>query len=242
MKRSYILFGLLLLSGCMQPLYESDYPVYRQYKYWESADQDWQEVDNFQIQIYRTQSGSKTALRLVPQRNGLPSTQNGYIQAAQKAAFNLMNSACSNSIPGIDAAIAPENGRTIDRFFYQYGDASIGVTFFCRSDTPQETDLLAEQQKWSLAKRRWDKIGKISAFIDILPISADGRQQMRIRLFGGTISDNRKLARRTIEDICPNSNFRILSDSPGVDIVPAGRFPEIVSDENVRNYVFTCSP
>ncbi|MBR1778737.1 MAG: hypothetical protein IJ752_09190 [Alphaproteobacteria bacterium] len=242
MKQSLILFGLLLIAGCMQPLYESDYPLYRQYKYWESADQDWQEVDHFQIQVYRTQSGSKTALRLVPQRSGMPSTADGYIQAAQKAAFNLMHAACSSGIPGIDAAVAPANGRTIDRFFYQYGDASVGVTFFCRSAPPRGMDLAAEQQKWSLAERRWDKIGNVKAFVDTLPAAADGRRQMRIRLFGGTLSDNRKLARRIVQNTCPNTNFRILSDAAGVDIVPTGRLPEVVSDENVRIYDFTCAP
>lgn len=242
MKTSYLLFGLLLLAGCMQPLYESDYPVYRQYKYWESADRDWQEVDHFQIQIYRTHYDTRTALRLVPQRNGLPSTEKGYVQAAQKAAFNLMNAECGTKPPAIDAAAAPEKGRKIDRYFYQYADASIGVTYFCRPTTSQESDLIAEQQKWSLAERRWDDISGIRAFVDTLPASADGRRQMRIRLFGGTKTDNRKLARRIIENTCPNSNFRILSDTPGVDIVPVGRFPEIVSDENVRIYVFNCTP
>ena len=74
MKRAFTFFVFFLIAGCMQPLYESDYPVYRQYKYWESADRDWQEVDRFRIQIYRTETGSRTALRLVPQRDGLPST------------------------------------------------------------------------------------------------------------------------------------------------------------------------
>ncbi|MBR1946291.1 MAG: hypothetical protein IJ846_08395 [Alphaproteobacteria bacterium] len=242
MKRLYFLACFFLISGCMQPLYESDYPLYRQYKYWESADRDWQEVDHFQIQIYRTQYGSKTALRLVPQRDGMPTTADGYIQASQKAAFNLMNAACSSSSPSIDAAAAPSKGRTIDRFFYQYADASIGVTFFCRTETPRGMDLAAEQQKWSLAERRWDKIGDTRAYVDTLPPATDGRRQIRIRLFGGTVSDNKKLARRIIQNTCPNSNFRILSDKAGVDIVPAGRFPDVVSDENVRIYDFTCSP
>lgn len=242
MKTSYILFGLLLLSGCMEPLYESDYPVYRQYKYWESGDQDWQEVDHFRIQVYRTHYDTRTTLRLVPQRNGMPSTENGYVQAAQKAAFNLMSAECGTKPPAIDAAAPPVNGRKIDQFFYQYADASIGVTFFCRSAKSQESDLLAEQQKWSLAERRWDEINGVKAFVDTLPTATDGRRQIRIRLLGGTPTDNKKLARRVIEDTCPISNFRILSDTPGIDIVPKGRFPDVVSDENVRIYVFTCTP
>ena len=242
MKPAYILFLLFFVSGCMQPLYESDYPLYRQYKYWESADRDWQEIDFFQVQTYRTQYGARTALRLVPQRNGLPSTENGYIQAAQKAAFNIMSATCGEKAPAIDAAAPPKKGRKIDRFFYQYGDSSIGVTFFCRSGKSEESDLLAEQQKWSLAERQWDDINGVQAFVDTLPPSSDGRHQMRIRLLGGTVKDNRKLARRLILKICPNSNFRVLSDTTGVDVVPVGRFPEIVSDENVRVYVFTCDP
>ena len=58
----------------MKPLYESDFPLYRQYKYWETADKDWQEIDYFRVLAYRMQDGTKTALRLIPQRNGLPST------------------------------------------------------------------------------------------------------------------------------------------------------------------------
>lgn len=226
----------------MEPLYESDYPLYRQYKYWESADGDWQEVDHFRIQVFRTQADDRTALRLVPQRDGMPTTAQGYIPAAQKAAFNIMNQACSPSLPAIDAAAAPVNGRTIDRFFYQYSDLSIGVTYFCRPEKPRGTDLAAEQQKWNLADRRWDRIGDVKAFVDTLPVMADGRRQIRIRLFGGTVSDNKRLARRIMENTCPNTNFRILSDKAGVDIVPAGRFPDIVSDENVRIYDFTCIP
>lgn len=242
MKRAFTFFVFFLIAGCMQPLYESDYPVYRQYKYWESADRDWQEVDRFRIQIYRTETGSRTALRLVPQRDGLPSTADGYIQAAQKTAFNLMYAACKPHQPSIDAAAAPTGGRTIDRFFYQYADASIGVTYFCRTDTPRGMDLAAEQQKWSLAERRWDKIGDVRAFVDRLPPDANDHHLMRIRLFGGTISENRKLARKIVQNTCPNSNFRILSDMPGADIVPTGRYPDIVSDENVRIYEFTCTP
>lgn len=226
----------------MSPLYESDYPVYRQYKYWDSADRDWQEVDHFQIRIFRTQTGNRTALRLVPQREGLPTTAEGYIPAAQKAAFNLMNEACSPSLPAIDPAAAPLNGRTIDRFFYQYPDLSVGVTFFCRKETPRGMDLAAEQQKWNLAERSWDSINGVQAYVDELPPQADGRRQLRIRLFGGSVSDNRKLARRIILNTCPNTNFRILSDKAGVDIVPSGRFPDVVSDENVRVYDYTCTP
>lgn len=133
--------------------------------------------------------------------------------------------------------------RTRDRpFFYQYADASVGITFSCRSGTPKGMDLAAEQQKWSLADRRWDNINGHKAFVDTLPAAADGRRQIRIRLFGGTVSDNKRLARRVIEDACSNSNFRILSDKAGFDIVPAGRMPDVVSDENVRIYDFTCTP
>lgn len=73
--------------------------LYRLYKYWESADNDWQDIDYFQVQAFRTQSAEKTALRLVPQRDGLPSTRDGYIQAAQKAAFNLMTQSCGTAFP-----------------------------------------------------------------------------------------------------------------------------------------------
>ena len=242
MKRFVALTFLFLLTGCLEPMYESDYTLYRQYKYWESADTDWQEVDHFKIQVFRTRGDLRTELRLVPQRDGLPTTAEGYIPAAQKAAFNLMNAECSPGLPGVDAAAAPTNGRTIDRFFYQYPDMSIGVTFFCRTSAPRGMDLAAEQQKWHLADRRWEKIGSVRAYVDTMPVTADGRHQIRIRLFGGTASDNKKLARRIILNTCPNTNFRILSDKAGVDIVPAGRFPDIVSDENVRIYDFTCTP
>ena len=79
MKKACLFFCFLLTTGCMRPLYETDYPLYRQYKYWESADNDWQDIDYFQVQAFRTQSAEKTALRLVPQRDGLPSTRDGYI-------------------------------------------------------------------------------------------------------------------------------------------------------------------
>ena len=242
MKLPYLFTVLLCLTGCLKPMYETDFPLYRQYKYWESADKDWQEVDYFRILVYRMQNGTKTALRLIPQRDGLPSTADGYIQAAQKAAFNLMASACGSTVPAVDGAIAPKDGRTIDRFFYQYGDASIGVTYSCRSGTPHGMDLAAEQQKWSMAQRRWDQIGDIRALIDTLQPAADGRRQIRIRLFGGTVVDNRRLARRTIENTCPNTNFRLLDEKAGIDVVPAGRFPDVVSDDNVRIYDFTCTP
>ena len=242
MKKLCLIFCFMLTTGCMRPLYETDYPVYRQYKYWESADKDWQEIDYFQVQAFRTKRGDQTALRLVPQRDGLPSTRDGYLQAAQKAAFNIMTSVCGASFVSPLPAQAPENGRTIDRFFFQYADASVGVVFSCRPDQPKGMDLVAEQQKWSLADRRWDSISGHNAFVDVLPASAEGRRQIRFRLFGGTLSDNKRLARRIIEDTCPNSNFRILSDRAGFDIVPAGRLPDVVSDENVRIYDFTCTP
>ena len=97
MKKLCLIFCFMLTAGCMRPLYETDYPVYRQYKYWESADKDWQEIDYFQVQAFRTKRGDQTALRLVPQRDGLPSTRDGYLQAAQKAAFNIMTSVCGAS-------------------------------------------------------------------------------------------------------------------------------------------------
>ena len=193
-----------VLCGCAAPLYETDEAVYRQYKYWESADKDWEEYDYFKILIYRTHYGdNKTAMRLIPHRNGLPSTESGYIQAAQKAAFNVMAQACSPKTPSVD---------------------------------------LAKQQKWSLARREWDEINGHKAFVDVLPPAANGVRQIRIRLFGGGRGDNARLARRVVTDICPNTDFRILSDRAGLDIVPAGRAPDVVSDENVRIYDFTCAP
>ena len=242
MKKVCLFFSFLLMTGCLQPLYETDYPLYRQYKYWESADDDWQNIDYFQIQTFRKHVGENTILRLVPQRNGLPSTHDGYIQAAQKAAFNLMTQICDSAFPSPLQAQAPEKGRIIDRFFYQYADASIGVSFSCKRGFPKSIDLAAEQQKWSLATRRWDSIDGHKAFVDTLPAAANGHRQIRIRLFTGSISDNKRLARRIIKDICPNSNFKILSDKAGFDIVPAGRIPDVVSDENVRIYDFSCTP
>ena len=242
MKKTAVFACLLCLTGCMKPLYESDYPLYRQYKYWESSDKDWQDIDYFQILSFRMRKGSKTALRLVPQRNGLPSTATGYIQAAQKAAFNLMTETCGTDYLNIKSAVVPEKGRKIDRFFYQFGDASIGVTFACRPPPPHRMDLEAEQQKWSMADRNWDQIDNIRAYVDTLPPAAGGRRQIRIRLFGGTIFDNKRLARRIIQNTCPNTNFRILSDKAGVDIVPAGHKAEVVSEDNVRIYDFNCTP
>ena len=238
------LFSLLvlLLTGCMEPLYQTDVPLYRQYKYWESSDKDWLNIDGFQILVYRTHLDKRTALRLVPQKKGMPATASGYIQAAQKGAFNLITADCGENNFAIDDAAAPAEGRTIDRFFYQYKDASIGITYFCRDGTPHGMDLAAEQQKWSLAERKWDSFNGIKAYVDTLPVWEDGRRQIRIRLFGGTITDNRKLARRIILNTCPNTNFRLLSEEAGVDVVPAGRFPAVVSDENVRTYDFTCTP
>lgn len=108
MKKAWLIFCFLLTAGCMRPLYETDYPLYRQYKYWESGDKDWQNIDYFQVQAFRTQAGEKTSLRLVPQRDGLPSTRDGYLQAAQKAAFNLMTQICGSAVPAPDQARAPE--------------------------------------------------------------------------------------------------------------------------------------
>lgn len=231
------------LCGCAAPLHETDEAVYRQYKYWESADKDWEEYDYFKILIYRTHYGdNKTAMRLIPHRNGLPSTESGYIQAAQKAAFNAMAQACSPKTPSVDLAKPPVKGRRIDRFFYQYGDGAVGVTFGCPAGKNSGMDLMAEQQKWSLARREWDEINGHKAFVDALPPAANGVRQIRIRLFGGGRGDNARLARRVITDTCPNTNFRILSDRAGLDIVPAGRAPDVVSDENVRIYDFTCAP
>lgn len=242
-SRRLIAAFLLALAGCAAPLYETDDAVYRQYKYWESADKDWEEYDYFKILIYRTHYGdNKTAMRLIPHRNGLPSTESGYIQAAQKAAFNAMSQACSPKMPSVDPAAAPAKGRKIDRFFYQYGDGSVGVTFGCPAVKNKGLDLMAEQQKWSLARREWDEIKGHKAFVDTLPPSANGIRQIRIRLFGGTRGDNARLARRIITDTCPNTNFRILSSRAGLDIVPSGRAPDIVSDENVGIYDFICSP
>ena len=242
MKKLCLFLVCFLITGCMQPLYETDYPLYRQYKYWESADNDWQNIDYFQIQSFRYHVNGRIALRLIPQRNGLPSTQDGYIQAAQKAAFNLMTEICQTDTPSPLKAQSPLNGRILDRFFYQYADASVGITFSCRNGLPKETDLIAEQQKWSLAVRHWDSINGYKAFVDTLPAAANGHQEIRIRLFGGNISDNKRLARRIIEDTCPNSNFKILSDKAGFDIVPKGKKADIISDENVRIYGFTCTP
>ena len=242
MRKALFLTVLFLLAGCMKPLYETDPVVYKQYKYWETASKDWLEIDGFQIQVYRTRMGQRTALRLVPQRDGLPTTANGYIPAAQKGAFNLIASECGTVLAAIDPAAAPVEGRTIDRFFYQYKDASIGITYFCRKGTPMGMDLAAEQQKWSLAQRKWESINGISAYVDTLPVGGDGLRQIRIRLFGGTKTDSRRLARRIIQNTCPNTNFRVLSDVDGVDVVPSGRFPAVVSDENVRVYAFNCIP
>ena len=74
MKRLFFLTVLLTLTGCMEPLYESDYPLYRQYKYWETSDKDWQEMDSFRILVRRTHTGERTELRLETHRDGLPST------------------------------------------------------------------------------------------------------------------------------------------------------------------------
>lgn len=242
MKKLFLFFGIFSLTSCLQPLYESDYPVYQQYKYWESGKNDWVDIDQFKVQTFKTPVGEKTALRLIPQQDGLPSSNDGYLRAAQKAAFSIMSEICAEGFINLDSAAAPKNGRTLDRFFYQYPDASVGVTFSCRYKKPTTLNLLAEQKKWSLAQREWKKINDTQAFVDILPPSGNGRQQIRVRLLGGTISDNKKLARQVIQDICPTSNFRILSDREGFEISPNGKVPEIVSDKNVRIYDFNCHP
>lgn len=236
-------FALLFSGACsLKPMYETDYPLYREYKYWETADKNWYETDNFRILVNRYHENDRTTLRLAPHRKGLPSIEKGYVYAAQKTAFNIIAADCGPSYTAL-AAITPPGGRKIDRFFFQNSDLSVGVTYFCRAGKPDSNSLAAEAQKWSLAERKWDKIDKINAYVDVLPESHDGLHQMRIRLFGGNERDNKRLARRLILDTCNGApDFKILFDNPSADITGTGGSARIVTDENVRVYGFVCRP
>ena len=104
MKKLFLFFGIFSLTSCLQPLYESDYPVYQQYKYWESGKNDWVDIDQFKVQTFKTPVGEKTALRLIPQQDGLPSSNDGYLRAAQKAAFSIMSEICAEGFINLDSA------------------------------------------------------------------------------------------------------------------------------------------
>ncbi len=224
-------------------MYEADYPLYRQYKYWETADKDWFEADNFRILVNRYHENDVTVLRMVPQRKGLPSVEQGYINAAQKTAFSIIAADCSSSSAHIFPSQAPKNGRKIDRFFFQNADLSISVAYSCRKEKPNQGTLAAEAQKWSLATRTWTEIGDVNAAVDSLPVDGAGIHQIRVRLFGGTERDNKRLARRLILDACEGSpDFKILFDEAATDVAVQNGVPQPVSSTNVRIYGFVCRP
>lgn len=242
MLKAAAAFFVAALSACsLKPMYETDYPLYREYKYWETSDKDWYETDNFKILVNRYHENDTTTLRLVPQRKGLPSIEKGYVYAAQKTAFNIMTSDCGSPAYTLLPSVRPRGGRRIDRYFFQNADLSVGVSYVCQTGKPNENSLFQDAQKWSLAERRWDKIDNINAYVDTLPVNNDGLHQMRIRLFGGTVNDNKRLARRLILDACDSTtDFKILFDEPGADLAEHKGQIEIVSDDNVRIYGFVC--
>ncbi|MGN0903871.1 MAG: hypothetical protein ACI4PW_01820 [Alphaproteobacteria bacterium] len=232
---------LFFAGGCTpEPLYEADYPVYRQYKYWETSNDEWFEADGFRILAYRSSDGGRQTLRMTAHRKGLPSVADGYVDAIQKVAFNMMTAVCGSQAYTVLPSHAPSGGRVIDRYFYQNGDLSVGVVFSCRSAPPDGDVLRAEAQKWSLARRRWDKIDGVQAYVDVLPENNDGLRQMRIRLFGGDERLNARLARRIMLDACGGPAFTVLFNQASADIVENGRPPQIISDANVRVYGFVC--
>lgn len=244
MRKFLPAFALMFSAACaLKPMYETDYPLYREYKYWETSDKDWYEADNFRILVNRYHENDRTTLRLVPQRKGLPSIEEGYVRAAQKTAFNIMTSDCGSPAYTLLPSVRPNGGRRIDRYFYQNADLSIGISYICRTGKPTHVSLYQEAQKWSLAERRWDKIDNINAYVDTLPVSNDGLHQMRIRLFGGNASDNKRLARRLILDACGgNVDFKLLFDEAGADLAESNGEIKVVSDDNVRVYGFVCRP
>lgn len=221
-------------------MYQTDYPLYKQYKYWESADNEWYEADGFSLLAYRTIENDQITLRLTAHREGMPSVAEGSVQAAQKTAFNIMTADCGSRSYNILPSKASFGSRIIDRYFYQNADLSIGVAYRCHTGKPSQDTLAIEAQKWSLATRRWDKIDGIQAYVDILPENNDGLNQIRIRLFGGKVNENGRLARRIMLDTCQTTNFKVLFKHPSADIVNKERQTQIVSDENVWVYGFSC--
>lgn len=245
MRNLLPVFALLFSAACaLKPMVETDYPLYRKYKYWETSDKDWYETDNFRIMVNRFHENDATTLRLVPQRKGLPSIESGYVHAAQKTAFNIMTSDCGSPSYTLFPSARPNGGRRIDRYFYQNADLSIGISYTCKTGKSKGGTLFQEAQKWTLAERKWDKIDNINAYVDtLLPVKNDGLHQMRIRLFGGNASDNKRLARRLILDACNGAvDFKILFDEAGADLAESNGEIKIVSDDNVRVYGFVCRP
>lgn len=237
-----LLAVFLFLTGCVQPLSRTDPVLYQQYKYWETGREDWHPVDGFDVLAARTNDDGLYSLRLTAHRDGLPTLRTGYIEASQKVAFQIMTAQCGAQNYLAQNAPKLAKGRTLDRYFYQNEDLSVGITYRCRGeqDKPTYDFLQTEQRKWNGADRKWDKINGIKAVVDTLPVSNDDVHQIKIRLFGGDANDNRRLSRRMMINTCQTNNFKVLFAQPAFDMIPAGRPPEIISNENVWSYGFRC--
>ena len=124
----------VLLFGCVSPLSETDPELYRQYKYWEAGVNDWHPARGFDVRANRFLNGGWYGLRLTPHRENAPSFASGYIEAAEQVAFEMMTAQCGAQ--NFVAQAAPQDAglRTLDRYFYQNADLSIGIRFRCRKE------------------------------------------------------------------------------------------------------------
>lgn len=228
----------LFLNGCVDPLYKTDPAVYKQYKYWETGQQNWREYGDFSILFFHDQYEGIHKINFNTIKDGVPSHDFGYLEAIRKVGFDLMEEICESR--DLLVLNAPSNS-SLDRFFYQDYKMTISVRFQCKNETlPKGAEFLqTEQEKWNMAERTWDEIDGKKAIVDVLETKKDGLNQIKVRVFNHDENMNRRLARKWMRKVC-DGPFDNLYIRPAVETLPVGKKPDIISKDNIYQYGFKC--
>lgn len=235
-----------LITACSAPLYETDVALYHQYKYWQTATDNWIKVGSFDFFVQTSLSGTTRFIKMIPHRNGLPDFSGNYIKLSKQLGFQLMNASCGENNYDLLRSTPPTQGRSIDPFFYQYPDLSIGASFICRTpsaptQTVQKIDDEDEANKWHYSKRERRSVDGTETYIDTLPPTAKGMHQFRIRMFNKDTDRNKRLAREIILKTCGSPMFTLNYAYPTAEYIKKAGMPaQKISDRNVYAYGFTC--
>lgn len=233
----------LIPAGCAKNLYDTDASLYRQYKYWDTAAKDWTSFNGFEFLVEESASRNEHRLFLTPHKQGLPNFQGAYIDSAKELSFQRMEQTCGAKNFDVVRAKAPENGRTLDRYFYQYPNLTVGVTFACRRpNEPKETvdDEKDNMYKWQKAARTIESVNGRDVIVYRLS-SHDGLHQIKLRVIKDALTSLTGIARKIMLDTCGSPDFEVVYKKKDADYAYDQGIPHLLSRNNVYSYGFYCT-
>ena len=240
-KRLVLAFFISTLLGCAENLYDTDQELYKRYKYWDTSAQDWTSYGGFDFLIEQSAKNGQQFLYLTPHKQGLPSFQGNYIPASKQLSFRMMEQQCGKDNFDVYRAVKPEQGRIIDRYFYQYQTLSIGVTFACKNaKNPAPLNQDREKiMKWKNASRSIENFNGTDFILYRLKTDA-GLYQIKIREMGKKTNLAAKFARQLMLDICGAPDFTIVYSEKSADYAYNQGEPLLIAKDGVYAYGFYC--